>query len=355
MIDAMIKELQASIQHDFLEGQQKIETIYFGGGTPSLLRIEDLKKLLAAAYEKFDVNMGVEITLEANPDDISEIKLAEWKSIGISRFSIGIQSFNQQDLNWMNRVHNAEQALHCIQLVKKAGFQNYSVDLIYGTPTLSNDDWEKNIQTIIDLNVPHISCYALTVEPNTTLQRLITVKKKEDIDPEKQASQFLLLIDWLKNAGYEHYELSNFAKPGYRSKHNSNYWQGKSYIGIGPSAHSYNGNSRKWNVSNNALYIQSLQKNIIPFEQEILSEVQKLNEYIMISLRTVEGTKLDFIKDNFGQEKCDKLILASNKYINTYKLQIINYKLILTNEGKLFADGIAADFFFEEETNALSV
>ncbi len=355
MIDAMIKELQANIQHDFLERQQKIETIYFGGGTPSLLSSEDLKKLLAAAYKKFDVSKAVEITLEANPDDISDIKLAEWKSIGINRFSIGIQSFKQQDLNWMNRVHNSEQALHCIQLVKNAGFQNYSVDLIYGTPTLENDDWKKNVQTIIDLNVPHISCYALTVEPNTTLQKLITVKKKEDVDPEKQASQFLLLIEWLKDAGYEHYEISNFAKPGYRSKHNSSYWQGKSYIGIGPSAHSYNGNSRKWNVSNNALYIQSLQKNIIPFEQEILSQVQKLNEYIMTSLRTIEGTDLIFIEDNFGQEKCDKLIIASNKYINKYQLQIINHKLILTNEGKLFADGIAADLFFEEETNALSV
>ena len=351
MMDAMLNEIRLAKVSPLGGDLEGADTIYFGGGTPSLLNAEELKKLLAAAYEKYNISKDAEITLEANPDDISEIKLAEWKSVGINRFSIGIQSFNQQDLEWMNRVHDAEQALHCIELVKNAGFQNYSVDLIYGTPTLSDDDWKKNVQTIIDFGVPHISCYALTVESNTALQRMITLKKKEEVDPEKQASQFLLLMDWLQNAGYEHYEISNFAKPGYRSKHNSSYWQQKTFIGIGPSAHSFDGNARRWNVSNNALYIQSLKKNIIPFEEEKLSEVQKLNEYIMTSLRTIEGIDLDFVEKIFGEEKKIKLQGASIKYIQNHKLLpiaigTVNNKLVLNNEGKLFADGIAADLFF---------
>ena len=332
---------------------ERADTIYFGGGTPSLLTAYEINKLLDTVRQYFAVSEDAEITLEANPDDINEIKLAEWKSIGINRFSIGIQSFKQEDLVWMNRAHNAEQASRCIQLVKNAGFQNYSVDLIYGTPTLTDDDWKKNVQTIIDFNVPHISCYALTVEPHTALQKMIALKKKEDVDPGKQASQFLLLTRWLKDAGYEHYEISNFAKPGYRSKHNSSYWQGKSYIGIGPSAHSFDGNSRKWNVSNNALYIQSLQKDNIPYEEEKLSEVQKLNEFIMTSLRTIEGIDLNYVEKKFGKEKRDKLQAISSKHIQNHKLQTTNHKLILTNEGKLFADGIAADLFFEEKELAL--
>ena len=349
MIDALIKELSISSSK-----KEIINTVYFGGGTPSLLTANELEKLLDAANQYFDIAKDAEITLEANPDDINEIKLVAWRSVGINRFSIGIQSFNQQDLEWMNRAHNAEQALRCIELVKSAGFQNYSVDLIYGTPTLSDDDWKKNVHTIIDLGVPHISCYALTVEANTALQKMITLKKKEAVDPGKQASQFLLLTGWLQDADYEHYEISNFAKPGCRSKHNSSYWQRKTYIGIGPSAHSFDGNARRWNVSRNILYIQSLQKDIIPYEEEKLSEVQKLNEYIMTSLRTSEGIDLDLIENTFGKEKSDKLLEVSDKYFKNYKLLPIaigttNYKLILTNEGKLFADGIAADLFFEEE------
>ncbi len=343
MIDALIKELMLSSSK-----KELITTIYFGGGTPSLLTVNELKKLLDATHQYFDIATEAEITLEANPDDINEIKLAEWKAVGINRFSIGIQSFNQRDLEWMNRAHNAMQALHCIELVKNGGFQNYSVDLIYGTPTLADDDWKKNVQTIIDLGVPHISCYALTVESNTALQKMITLKKKEEVDPEKQASQFLLLTAWLKEAGYEHYEISNFAKPGYRSKHNSSYWQRKTYIGIGPSAHSFDGNTRRWNVSNNALYIKSLQKDIIPYEEEKLSEIQKLNEYIMTAFRTSEGVDLDFVEHTFGKEKRDELYQASIKYLQNDKLLTVANKLILTGDGKLFADGIAADLFFEE-------
>ena len=354
MIDALIKELSISSSK-----KEIINTVYFGGGTPSLLTKNELKKLLDATHQFFDIAIDAEITLEANPDDINAVKLAEWRSVGINRFSIGIQSLSQQDLEWMNRAHNAEQALHCIGLVKNAGFQNYSVDLIYGTPTLSDDDWKKNVQTIIDLGVPHISCYALTVESNTALQKMIKLKKKEEVDPEKQASQFLLLTGWLQDAGYEHYEISNFAKPGYRSKHNSSYWLRKTYIGIGPSAHSFDGSSRRWNVSNNVLYIQSLQKNIIPYEEEKLSEVQKLNEYIMTSLRTTEGIDLDFVEETFGKEKRQRLESESSKHTQNHKLLPIaigttNHKLVLTKEGKLFADGIAADLFFEEELISFS-
>ncbi len=348
MISAMINEIILTKVSHYVEYLEAVETIYFGGGTPSLLSAGEIKKLLAAVYQKFEVNGKPEITLEVNPDDINEIKLSEWKAAGINRLSIGVQSFKNDDLDWMNRAHNAEQALHSIHLIKDAGFQNISVDLIYGTPTLSDDDWEKNVQTIVYLEVPHVSCYALTVEANTALQKMIRLKKKTDIESEKQAFQFLLLINWLQVAGYEHYEISNFAKPGFRSKHNSSYWQGKSYLGIGPSAHSFNGNSRRWNVSNNALYIQSMQKNIIPFEEEILSEVQKLNEYIMTSLRTVEGIDLDLVKEKFGEGKKQKLQIASGKWGLNSKIKNENDKIILTKEGKLFADGIAADLFFEE-------
>ena len=348
MIDAMIKEL--SLSETF---ENKIETIYLGGGTPSLLNAEELKKLLFAVYKKYNVSPDAEITLEANPDDINKKKLTEWKSAGVNRLSIGIQSFKEEDLLWMNRAHNAVQALLCIKQVKDAGFQNFSVDLIYGIPTLSDDDWEKNVQTVIDLNVPHLSCYALTVEPKTALQKMIALKKKQEVDPGKQASQFLLLMDWMKDAGYGHYEISNFAKPGFRSKHNSSYWQGKSYLGIGPSAHSFNGDFRRWNVSNNALYIQSLKKNIIPYEEEKLSDVQKLNEYIMTSLRTIEGIDLDLIKNKLGEDVKNKIQKQSIKFEKSGKLKFIGNKILLTTEGKLFADGIAADLFFEEQISVL--
>ena len=328
------------------DSSEAINTIYFGGGTPSLLNIEEIKKLLKAVKDVYDIVDDAEITLEANPDDINENKLSEWKAAGINRLSIGIQSFKQEDLEWMNRAHNSEQARQCISMVNNAGFTNYSVDLIYGMPTLEDDEWKNNVDAVIALKVPHISCYALTVEPSTALQKMIIQKKKKDIDPEKQARHFSLLINWMEAAGYEHYEISNFALPGYRSRHNSSYWQGKSYIGIGPSAHSYVGNIRKWNISNNALYIKSLKNNIIPFEQEELSAMQQLNEYIMTSLRTAEGLDLNFVKEKFGEEKKNKLVEESDKFKKTKKLKVIDHTLILTSEGKLFADGIAADLFF---------
>ena len=215
---------------------------------------------MTSIKHNYPTSEDAEITIEANPDDVSTEKLSAWKDAGINRLSIGIQSFKEKDLEWMNRAHNTTQALECILLAKEAGFNNFSADLIYGTPGLTDEEWKMNVDQLINLDAPHIACYALTVEPNTALQKMISLKKKADINTDQQARQFLLLMKWMRDAGYEHYEISNFAKPGFRSRHNSSYWQGKKYIGIGPSAHSYDGKIRKWNVANNAFYIRSIKK-----------------------------------------------------------------------------------------------
>jgi oxygen-independent coproporphyrinogen III oxidase len=327
--------------------KENIETVYFGGGTPSILTEDELQLLFNALKNRFEFVDDIEITLEANPDDITDEKLLSWKKMGINRLSVGLQSFLEEELKWMNRAHTTAESLACIDKIKVADFINFSVDLIYGSPLLSDDDWKKNVQTIIEKDIPHISCYALTVEPKTTLAKMINTKKTQNTDSEKQAHQFLLLMQWLAAAGYEHYEISNFAKPHLRSKHNSSYWQGKKYYGFGPSAHSFDGDKiRQWNVANNALYIQSLQKNNLPYEEEILTTTQQLNEYIMTSLRTMEGLDLNYVKEKFGEEFSTKCKVQSAKYIGTEKIIGENSKLILTNEGKLFADGIAADLFF---------
>ncbi len=345
MIAALIKEINISSSINDKSETEIIETIYFGGGTPSLLDNDDITSLLTTIKNKYIINNEVEITLEANPDDISKEKLTAWKESGINRLSIGIQSFKEKDLEWMNRAHNNRQAFESISLAKDAGVNNFSVDLIYGTPGLTDEEWRLNVDYIIKNDIPHIACYALTVEPKTALQKMIALKKKTDINTEQQARQFLLLMQWMKQAGYEHYEISNFAKPGYRSKHNSSYWQGKKYIGIGPSAHSYDGECRRWNIANNALYIQSIKNNIIPFEEEKLTNVDRLNEYIMTSLRTVEGLDLDVIEKKFSTNERNRIEAAAKKYILNERIFLVNEKLVLSDEGKLFADGIAADLF----------
>jgi oxygen-independent coproporphyrinogen-3 oxidase len=337
LLGALLKETE--LQKNYL-GNEPVETIYFGGGTPSILQISDLRLQIEKIMKAFNISKNAEITLEANPDDINEERLTGWKEIGINRLSIGVQSFFEEDLLWMNRAHNAEQAVSSLQLAVKY-FDNITMDLIYGHPLLSNEKWKQNVEKVIALNIPHISCYALTVEPKTPLHKMIKEKKKEDIQQEKQAEQFLLLMEWLENAGYEHYEISNFSKPGFRSRHNSSYWQGEKYLGLGPSAHSFNGESRQWNISNNNIYIESLEQNQIPFEKEILTPSQKVNEYIMTSLRTQEGLNLDKVNETMSNE----LQTASKKFIDSGKLILKENKLILTKEGKLFADGIAADLF----------
>ena len=349
---AIIKEISLT-QYLFLGEENNIATLYFGGGTPSLLTDEELGMIFTAVQRKFTFNDEVEITLEANPDDITDEKLSAWRSLGVNRLSVGVQSFLEEELKWMNRAHTATDSLVCIDKIFAAGFTNFSVDLIYGSPLLSDKDWEKNVAILIEKNIPHISCYALTVEPKTALDKMIIQKKAAPVDPEKQARQFLLLMQWMEKAGYEHYEISNFAKPGMRSRHNSSYWsqtpegKGTSYYGFGPSAHSFDGSTRRWNIANNALYIQSLQNNIIPVEEEELTSKQQLNEYIMTSLRTMEGLDLDKITSAFGEKFSEELKVQSTKFIDSGKLLLVNDHLVLTREGKLFADGIASDLFID--------
>lgn len=342
LINAICKEIDLTA----INKTESIDTIYFGGGTPSLLSINALECILSAVYRNFQVADDAEITLEANPDDINPGKLHQWKNSGINRLSVGIQSFLKEELLWMNRAHTADDSLRSINEIIKAGFTNFSIDLIYGSPLLSNADWKKNVAIVMEKNIPHISCYALTVEPSTALFKMIAQNKKVPIDSEKQAAQFLLLMQWMECAGYLHYEISNFCKPGMQSKHNSSYWQGKKYFGFGPSAHSFDGEKRKWNISNNSLYMQSLQKDTIPFEEETLTVTQRLNEYIMTTLRTAEGIDLDFVREQFGNEYSNKLNEESRKWKEGGKIKPSPSKLILTREGKLFADGIAADLFF---------
>ena len=347
LIAAMIKEIHLVTEKANHSSEKELcETIYFGGGTPSLLSIKELNNILASLFSKFEIAKDAEITLEANPDDITAEKLQLWKKAGINRLSVGVQSFLDQELVWMNRAHSSADSLRCIDEIKNAGFSDYSIDLIYGSPLLNNQDWLNTIETVINKNIPHISCYALTVEPKTALHKMIAQNKKESVDAEKQAEQFVLLMNQMEQAGYEHYEISNFSKPGRRSKHNSSYWQGKKYYGFGPAAHSYDGIKRKWNVSNNALYIQSLKKNSIPSEEETLTSTQSINEYIMTSLRTIEGLDLEKINSLFGTNHVNQLLNASKKYIQSEKIIQQNNRLILTKQGKLFADGIAADLFF---------
>jgi oxygen-independent coproporphyrinogen-3 oxidase len=343
LIRALLKELEW--QKNFLEGES-VATIYFGGGTPSLLPVTDCQLILEKIYKIFTLQTDAEITLEANPDDISKEKLSGWKAIGINRLSIGIQSFFEEELQWMNRAHNVQQSYQCMELCQASGFNNLSIDLIYGSPLLTDEMWEQNVSAAVQFNIPHLSCYALTVEEKTPLHKKIALHQTENIDADKQARQFLLLMKWLRESGYEHYEVSNFAKPGFRSRHNSSYWKGGKYLGAGPSAHSYNGILRKWNIANNSSYINNIiNKGIAVSESEILTPEQQLNEYIMIALRTSEGMDLERIKKDWGAEK----VTAMEKKLTVFK----NYGLItqnnsvvcLTDDGMLMADGIAADLF----------
>lgn len=340
-VEALLKEIQ--LQSTYLPSEP-VNTIYFGGGTPSLLSIDELTSILQTLRQTFTVAADAEITLEANPDDIVEEKLKDWKLVGINRLSIGVQSFFEEDLRWMNRAHTAQQAIGNLQLAKKY-FNNITIDLIYGTPTLPDDKWQHNVQQAISLGITHLSCYALTVEPGTALAHMINKHTTTDVNTEDQARQFLQLMSWMQAAGYEHYEISNFALPGMRSRHNSSYWQGASYLGLGPSAHSFNGESRQWNIANNALYIKSLKEDKVPFEIEHLTSTQRLNEYIMTSLRTMEGLNVEYVTSRFGEQAAVKLKQEAQPFIDTGKMQFNNGYLQLTKEGRLFADGIAAELF----------
>jgi oxygen-independent coproporphyrinogen-3 oxidase len=342
LVDSLLQEMK--LRQLYLQGQ-RVNTLYFGGGTPSLLSESDLQRLMEQLHRLFTISPQAEITLEANPDDLTPEKLHTLKAAGINRLSIGIQSFHEADLRWMNRAHNSQQAQDCIQHAREAGFENLSIDLIYGGPTLSDEGWEQNVQQAIVLGVPHLSCYALTVEPGTALDSFVKKHKVPPVDPDKAARHFELLMQWLAEAGYEHYEISNFALPGWYSRHNSSYWKGEHYLGLGPSAHSFNGSSRQWNVSNNSVYINGIREGKVPFEQERLTPDMQLNEYIMTSLRTAAGCDLQLVAEQYGDDRRRQLETGSREFILSGKMVRRGNALVLTGEGRLFADGIAAQLF----------
>ncbi len=344
MVNAIVQEIQ--IQQHYLA--EPIETLYLGGGTPSLLNPEQLSMIFDAVKKHFTLLPYAEITLEANPDDIHTQLLKDWVTLGINRLSIGIQSFRNKDLQWMGRAHNANQALACIGMAQAAGIENISIDLIYGGPSLSNADWINNLQIAINSGVPHLSCYALTVEPKTALAYQINKQQLPNVDAEHQAAHFSILQEMTAAAGFDQYEISNFSLPGKRSKHNANYWSGQHYLGIGPAAHSFNGQSRQWNISNNALYIQSISQLVVPFEIEYLSVVQQTNEYIMTALRTQDGIDANRLNTIAGKPIYHEILKDAAHYLQDGLLVQNPSQLRLSPAGKFMADGIAAHLFREE-------
>jgi len=353
--DEMVLALAKEIQMRKSEFENEVvETIYFGGGTPSRLQIADLKLQIDTIYKNYKVAPNPEITLEANPDDLSEDYLIELSKIGINRLSIGIQSFFEEDLAMMNRAHNSAEARKCLEKATKY-FDNISLDLIYGIPDssqdgeqakqMSNEKWKQNIDTALSFGIPHISSYALTVEPKTALSKLIQTGKIAKPNDDLAQEHFSILVETLENKGFIHYELSNFGKENYFSKNNSAYWLGGKYIGIGPSAHSYDGISRSWNVSNNSIYLKTLEENKFPSETEVLSETDRYNEYIMTGLRTIWGVSLDRILDEFGNEYLKYLQKRAQKFLDENLLSIEGNLLKATKKGKFLTDGIASDLF----------
>lgn len=323
---------------------EPIETIYFGGGTPSLLKVEELESLIDVVYENYGVRSTPEITVEANPDDLSSEVLKALASSKVNRLSIGIQSFFETDLKLMNRAHDALEARECIEEAKRF-FDNISIDLIYGIPGASNEQWKKNIQIALDYEVPHISCYALTVEPKTALESFIKKGLVEPVNDDGAHEQFVLLKDILEERDFVHYELSNFGKEGYFSKNNTAYWQGKSYLGIGPSAHSFNGTQRSWNVRNNSKYIKALEQNELPSEIETLTKVDRYNEYVMTRLRTKWGISLNYIKKEFGDLYLQYLMDQAHTFIEDHLLFHDKDQLYVSKKGLFLSDGIASQLF----------
>ncbi len=342
LLSAMHKELQ--MRKDYLQGE-KIKTIYFGGGTPSMLAADEIKRLLDTIHRLFDVDPTSEITLEANPDDLTLPVINGLKESSMNRLSIGIQSFRDDDLKMMNRAHNSSQADYAVKAAQDRGFENITIDLIYSIPGLSMADWKLNLQKAIELHVQHISAYSLTIEAGTVFGNYQKKGKLVAVEQEFSGDQFLTMLEKLHDAGFEQYEVSNFSLPGYESKHNSAYWKGEKYLGIGPSAHSFDGESRQWNVSNNSVYTRSLEKDQLNFEKEDLDERTRINEYIMTGLRTKWGVDnvimrskyhFDFLKEYdemiFDLAEGGKLVVKENV-------------MTLTKEGMLMADKIASDFF----------
>jgi oxygen-independent coproporphyrinogen-3 oxidase len=334
------------IRRNYLNGKP-IESIYFGGGTPSILQIAEVDDVLQHIRNYFLLAENCEITLEANPDDLYTHMFTEYRNLGINRLSIGVQSFFDDDLLYLNRIHSGKRAEESILRAKDAGFSNISLDLIYGIPTLTAEKWKQNLERAFSLDIPHISAYSLTVESKTALDLLIRKKKLPAPEEEQVLDHFRILLRMMKEHEFEHYEISNFCKNKLYSRHNSMYWNGTSYLGLGPSAHSYNGISRQWNISNLIYYIEQISRNELFFESEELSLIQKYNEYVMVSLRTMWGCNLNKIADQFGKEPADHFLTLAAKYLASGDLIEKSGIYYLTDEGKLFADGIASDLFLE--------
>ena len=341
VVDALCKELL--LRKEEISGD--IETIYFGGGTPSLLTSEELQQIFETIFSNFSIVKDPEITLEANPDDLSEEKLKMLAASPVNRLSIGVQSFFEEDLKMMNRAHNQQEALESIEAAKKY-FDNISIDLIYGIPQMSNERWQQNLTKALELHVPHISSYALTVEPKTALKKLIEKGKISPVDEDAAKEHYELMIEILEKAGFENYEFSNFEKPGYFSRNNTAYWFGKPYLGIGPSAHSFDGNNRKWNINNNILYIKAIAKGELPAEVEKLTVTDKYNEYVMTRLRTKWGISLPEVEEKFGEAYKVYLLKEAQHFLEDGLLDLTDDTLSISKRGKFLSDGIAADLFF---------
>jgi oxygen-independent coproporphyrinogen-3 oxidase len=344
--DELLQSIQKELllRRSFLENEI-VETIYFGGGSPSLMEADDIQRIIDFVYKNYKTDTLKEVTIEANPDDLSEKKISDFKHTDINRFSIGVQSFFDEDLLWMNRAHNAQQADRAIKTAQDKGFENITIDLIYGTPTLSNANWAINLNTAIHLKVPHISAYNLTVEAKTPLQKLIQLNKKENVNEATSAYQMQQLMDTLCSHDFEHYEISNFAKAGRYAIHNTNYWKGVPYLGIGPSAHSYKNNLRCWNVANTQKYMAGVDANKLEIEEEFLSEKNIFNEWIMTGLRTQWGINTEAAKLKYNHQWINELLLEAQTHIAIGNLSNKNNVLKITTQGKLIADKIMSDLF----------
>ena len=342
VLRALVNEIK--LQKLYLNGET-VETIYFGGGTPSILSAEEISSIIQNIAAMHSIASNAEITLEANPDDLNKEKLKSLLKTDVNRLSIGIQSFFDDDLIWMNRAHRASEAKSAVMRAQDTGFENLTADLIYGYPLLTDQKWKYNLEKVFELNIPHISSYAITVEPKTALAASIRNKKQPVIDDQQCAEQFISLMYAMEQKGFEHYEISNFCKPGQYSRHNTNYWKGIKYLGIGPSAHSYNGETRQWNIANNARYINALESGDVPAEIETLTETDRLNEYIMTSLRTIWG--LDLAKlDTIAGSAAAELLPSADQFFEKGWIIKKNDIICLTQTGKLFADKIASGLFF---------
>lgn len=346
--DTLLKSLETELilRKDYLQNSP-IETIYFGGGTPSLLTADEILRLFEVVSNNYNLNSEIEFTLEANPDDLSTQKVKELSKTPINRFSIGIQSFFENDLKFMNRAHTVSEADSSVKRVQDAGFENITIDLIYGIPKMNADKWKENLHKAFDLKVPHLSCYALTVEEKTALHHLIKTKKYPTVSDELAFEHYQILVKETAQHNFIQYELSNFGKDGYFSKHNMSYWMGKSYLGIGPSAHSFNGSSRSWNIANNPKYIKSLIQKELPITTEILTLTNQFNEYLMTGLRTVFGVSLSEIELRFGLNYKNHLLNQVEKQLHLKQVEIKNNTIYITSEGRFLTDSILTDLFFE--------